>query len=93
MQLIKLHSEEFCLHTGDRSPVLVTLRNAYVEKKPDCFISETFWICLLDSAVNSVLIIYVQTENFVLEGSKRTVLMCRFPVRYGVYLFNSCSSV
>lgn len=33
MQLIKLDSEEFCFRTGDRPAVLVTPRNAYVEKK------------------------------------------------------------
>lgn len=33
MQVIKLDSEDFCFHTGDRSAVLVTPRNAYVEEK------------------------------------------------------------
>lgn len=33
MKSIKLHSEKFHLHTGDRSAVLVTPRNTYVEKR------------------------------------------------------------
>lgn len=33
MKSIKLHSEKFHFHTGDRSAVLVTPRNTYVEKR------------------------------------------------------------